>query len=753
MPEPGTPQAAGADPQQGIEALRERLRESASALATAGEWEGWLRTAARMPGESFANVLLIHTSHPAATQVRGYRQWREAGRQVRRGEAGTAVFALPAPAGRPPWLPDRDGNLVPWQPPGWRDAGRVRAVWDITQTDGEPVTVRQPAPATAQTPAALYDGLCWLARRAGYAVTAGSQVPRDGTTDRPGRRITIGAGPGQPGSARPLAHQLAHLLLHGDSPAPPGPGAACCTGARRAEAESVACLICARYGLPAEHQFSRPASWAGTDPRARPAETVIAAGERIATAAARVTCYLDPVMPARDALLGAATRPAAVPASRPQPGRSAARSPAPAPAAAPAVAPPRLLRMLADAQAYFTAAMPGSWAEGYLRSRQVSSQDAARWGIGRAPPGWTALTDHLRQLGHADQDIRDAGLARVSRRGTLIDVFRDRVTLPVHGPGGAVAGFTARARPGAPPDVPKYINSPETAAYSKGSLLFGLHQARPLLAAGAVPVLTEGPFDAIAVTIAGEGRHAGLASCGTALTARQAALLGSAAGLSSAGVITAFDSDAAGRKAAARAYGILRPLTGKLQILDMDGKDPAEILQRDGPGALAAALRSRLMPLSTLIIDASIDPWRHRLGDVDGPLLALRDAARTIAGLMPAGTRAQVRQITGGRELCTTDDMNHPAEVPELAALTAILPADTAYQMFRTATRLAFDCTEVLAETANAVTSSPDQPPARAAAAVNFPRPPLDRQAPAAGHPAAPRRAPQARPGPAWHGP
>jgi DNA primase len=720
VPEPG-PAAPGSDgPQHGTGLLQERLREHAAALAAGGEWAGWLATAARMPGESFANVLLIHAASPAATLTRGYQQWREAGRQVRRGEPGTAVFALPAPAARPPWLADRAASPVPWHPPSWRDAGRVRTVWDITQTDGAPVTVRQPAPATAQTAPALLEALSWLARRAGYAVTGASPAPEAGTTDQRARQITIAPGTG-PDSARALAHQLAHLLLHGGPPAPPGPAGGCCTGARRAEAGSVAYLICARYGLPAGNQFTRTAAWAGTDPRARPADAVIAAGEHITAAAARITSYLDPVMPARETTLGGGSRPApaAPPPAPPPPAR---------PAPAPAVTPARLKRVLADAQAFFTAALPGSWAQDYLRSRQIPAQAAARWGIGRAPPGWTALTDHLRQLSHDDQDIQDAGLARTCRRGTLIDVFRDRVTLPVHAPGGTVAGFTARARPGAPPGVPKYLNSPATAAYSKGALLFGLHQARDLLAAGAIPVITEGPFDAIAVTVSGQDRFAGLAPCGTALTSQQASLLASAADLPSAGVITAFDSDAAGRKAAVRAHGILRPFTGKLQTLTLDGKDPAEILQRDGAGALAAALHGRLMPLSAVIIDASIDPWRHRLSDIEGPLLALRAAARTIAALMPPAARDQIRQITGNRELRTTDDMDGPAEIPGLGAITALIPADTAYQMVRTATQLGTDLTDVLTETASVIAATPEQPPPSAAAA-SFPRPPLASQA------------------------
>jgi DNA primase len=104
------------------------------------------------------------------------------------------------------------------------------------------------------------------------------------------------------------------------------------------------------------------------------------------------------------------------------------------------------------------------------------------WRIGYAPRGWTTLITYLRGRGHHDVEIQAAGLARPSSRGTLIDHFRDRVMLPVHDEQGNLAGFIGRARPGSGPDVPKYLNTPETGSYKKGNLLFGLHQARERLA-------------------------------------------------------------------------------------------------------------------------------------------------------------------------------------------------------------------------------------------------------------------------------
>ena len=379
-------------------------------------------------------------------------------------------------------------------------------------------------------------------------------------------------------------------------------------------------------------------------------------------------------------------------ASSRQAATSAERRAAPRPPVGPG---PRTLTVLRDAEAYYTSQLAGSWAPAYLASRGVSDVTARDWDIGYAPAGWSALTGHLRGLGHDDREIQAAGLAKPSSRGTLIDIFRDRIMLPVRDSSGTLAGFIGRAHPRAGPDVPKYLNSPETAAYRKGNLLFGLHHARPALAEGATPVLVEGPFDAIAVTIADRGRHAGLAPCGTALTSLQAALISQAADLDRTGILVAFDSDAAGRKAALRAYGTFRPLTGNLQTVLLDGKDPAEILQHHGPDALRSILRGRRQPLSALLIDAKIGEWERRLGDLSDPLrqyMAMLNVGVLIADLLPDEAARQIRRITAGRELRTLDDQLRHVDNPELPQIARVLPADTAFQAVRTAARLDFRC-------------------------------------------------------------
>ena len=290
-------------------------------------------------------------------------------------------------------------------------------------------------------------------------------------------------------------------------------------------------------------------------------------------------------------------------------------------------------------------------------------------------------------------------------------------------------GSPAAPGPATAPRSPSTSTAPETSLYRKGHLLFGLQQARDALAAGATPVIVEGPFDAIAVTTAADGRHAGLAPCGTALTAGQAALLGQACDLARAGALVAFDPDPAGLKAAIRAYGILRPLTATLRSVQPGGSDPAQILQDQGAKALRDILTSRTEPLLGVIADAEINRMEYQLGDAEGPFRAMRAAAVALARLLPADVAAQIRQITTGAELSAVDEQMRPAVIPQLPGIARILPADTAREVTRLADRLGFTSSDVLIEVANAVTRQASRPRREAAgrsAVSSFPNSPTE---------------------------
>jgi DNA primase len=284
--------------------------------------------------------------------------------------------------------------------------------------------------------------------------------------------------------------------------------------------------------------------------------------------------------------------------------------------------------------------------------------------------------------------------------------------LPVDDEHDRIAGFIGRVHPDRDSDdVARYLNSPESAVFHKGSLLFGLSRGRAALAQGAVPAVVEGPFDALAVTLADPARHVGLAACGIALTGQHAELLSRAADLPRTGILACFDADNAGRKAAVRAYGLLRPHTPNLQAARLNSKDPAAIFAQDGTAALRAILREQREPLSARLIDARIGQFEKYLDHTEGRYRAMHSTAALIAELLPDQAAKRVSQLTGGRNLALVDDLANPVEIPELHRIAAALPAETAYQVVRAAVKLGFDATEVMAEVANTVTRDRDARP------------------------------------------
>lgn len=181
---PGDRRIPPADRDRQLAALRVRLHETAWQVRTGEDWARCLQAAARLPGQSWANVLLISSRKPDASLVKEYEAWRSAGRRVSRGEKGIEIlYAAPRPAAnRHDDEPDRN----------WRDADRVRYVWDLSQTGGQPVPVPAAIPAPlGEMPPGLWDCLCWLARRKGFAVERQSGCLADGTTFWAARRIRI----------------------------------------------------------------------------------------------------------------------------------------------------------------------------------------------------------------------------------------------------------------------------------------------------------------------------------------------------------------------------------------------------------------------------------------------------------------------------------------------------------------------------------------------------------------------------------
>jgi DNA primase len=185
----------------------------------------------------------------------------------------------------------------------------------------------------------------------------------------------------------------------------------------------------------------------------------------------------------------------------------------------------------------------------------------------------------MRTLHVTDQELLDSGLAkwRTNRRGESFfsDFFRDQVTIEVRNQNNDVVGFIARANPATQNEhTPKYINTPSTRAYRKGEILFGAE----LVTSSTTPVIVEGPMDAIAVTLAGDGHAVGVAPSGTALTATQVSILQPHFAEDPVALV-ALDNDEAGWKAAEKAHDMLTSRGAdprRLRILG-ECKDPGDM--------------------------------------------------------------------------------------------------------------------------------------------------------------------------------
>jgi DNA primase catalytic core len=277
----------------------------------------------------------------------------------------------------------------------------------------------------------------------------------------------------------------------------------------------------------------------------------------------------------------------------------------------------------------------------YLHGR-LPNVDAARdtYALGYADPSWTGLTDHLRSLGYPDRDLIDAGVSSRTRDGTrVIDKFRDRLMIGFRDSEGRLAGFTGRYL-GEDPTAPKYLNSPATELYDKSTILFGAHETREALAAGATPVVVEGTFDAMALAgTPGSDALAPIAPSGTAVTDAQLGMLRGLAGQHT-DLIVGLDSDEAGQAANERAVQHARAagFTPRVAALP-DGQDPAEwVTSHAEPDEALAPYTDPAQTVSaaTFLAQRAVEgyfsehPPEHR-DEVEGQLGAARAAAAALA--------------------------------------------------------------------------------------------------------------------------
>ncbi|NLM18618.1 MAG: DNA primase [Clostridiaceae bacterium] len=245
----------------------------------------------------------------------------------------------------------------------------------------------------------------------------------------------------------------------------------------------------------------------------------------------------------------------------------------------------------------------------YMTERGFSGKTLTTFGIGYADSEWDSLVIHLRNAGFNDEQMLASGIIRKSSRNTLIDLFRDRVMIPIFPSHGRyIIGFGGRAVNDA--DEPKYINSPENILYRKGEHLFAMNIVRRLRPLPETLIVVEGYMDVMALYQA--GFHNAIASLGTALTENQARLIDRYAKR----VILAYDSDQAGIKAALRAIEILEKFNIEIFVLGLgDAKDPDNYIKKYGKARFQALLND-----APSALDFQIKVARTKSTDQNGHL-------------------------------------------------------------------------------------------------------------------------------------
>ncbi len=293
-----------------LDALHQRLTDAVSDLVTGEDWKRSLEFAARFRSRSFNNTLLIAVQHyaafqehrvpdPTPTYVAGFKQWLALGRQVMKGQSGYQILA-PVTA--------RFATTTPGAPESWRrlDRGerpqggetvrskliglRAAYVWDVSQTDGDPLPERPlPLLLQGQAPAGLWDGLADQITSRGFELRLVSNAAvlggANGLTDYLTREVSVRMDMDDAAQVKTLAHELGHVMLHGRDDA----DALQHRGLAEVEAESVALMIGAAHGLDtSSYTVPYVASWASNVPGKTPVEVVQATADRVRTTAISV---------------------------------------------------------------------------------------------------------------------------------------------------------------------------------------------------------------------------------------------------------------------------------------------------------------------------------------------------------------------------------------------------------------------------------------------------------------------------------
>ncbi|WP_309070273.1 DNA primase [Arthrobacter sp.] len=275
----------------------------------------------------------------------------------------------------------------------------------------------------------------------------------------------------------------------------------------------------------------------------------------------------------------------------------------------------------------------------FLQERGFDRTAAEHFGVGYAPQGWDGLLNHLTGRGFTLDELKLTGMfsASSNNAGRLYDRFRGRLMWPIRDITGDTVGFGARKLYEDDPG-PKYLNTPETSLYKKSQVLYGIDLAKREIAKSRQLVVVEGYTDVMACHLAGVGTA--VATCGTAFGAEHIKIARRLLSDDGTGgeVIFTFDGDAAGQKAALRAFEEDQRFNAQTYVaVGAGGADPCELRQTAGDQAVQDLISTR-RPLFEFAIKASFDQFDLTTGE--GQMKALRHAAPIVANIRDVSLRS-----------------------------------------------------------------------------------------------------------------
>ena len=283
----------------------------------------------------------------------------------------------------------------------------------------------------------------------------------------------------------------------------------------------------------------------------------------------------------------------------------------------------------------------------FLTKRGFDRDAAKNFNVGYAPDEWDSLYKHLKGAGFSDEELNLAGLVKEGSKG-MIDRYRNRLIWPVKDISGDVVGFGARKLATDEVDTgPKYLNSPETPVYKKNAILYGLDMAKKEIAKNRQVVIVEGYTDVMAAHLAGVSTA--VATCGTAFGDEHIRIIRRLlmdADAFRGEVIFTFDGDAAGQKAALRAFEDDQKFVAQTFVaVEPNGMDPCELRQAHGDDAVRNLI-ARRVPLFEFAIKSVIA--NYDITSAEGRVNALNQVTPLIGKIRDASLRPEYVRLLAG---------------------------------------------------------------------------------------------------------